>query len=761
MRRSIIATVIILAVTLSGLLATAGNKQPVIEANNSKGLTLGDVTPVKVQSQMQELTVEAETITMQVETPEPGLSSVTTTALGGGDNIATATVIPALPFSDTGHTTGFTDDYSEACVGVASNRPDVVYSYTPVETEIVDISLCNSSYTTNLWVYETDATTVVACNRLNSVTCTNPRSAIEGILMQTGVTYYIVIDGDFQIPPFEGNYAIEMTSVVATDSVRQHPAFGDDGGGILMLGYEYNNGLDSNIFWQNSIDDGGSFIGTVSWNLPGWANYPSIDYWGSNFSFYFTFVPSSADGTGGPTYRGTIGNGADNGTWSLSSWAWDSFGWHDMTMSDIACEDGEFFPLAPAQQRFGLISMVHSSTYPTPPDPDLVNAPHLFYETDSSSVGTISWYNDLNGCATTTIDIDKISHLSFATYDWWSVDSARWNLLVRRDQFGDPADLGGVAGLWTLYSNPGEHVQYPAVAAHNGDLLIAVEFSTDATPNDHDIIVYRDKSSNNNPDSLEAVVVVATPDDERYPRISHISGDNFVISYVANNQLFLTVTADGGITWDAPYLISGADYVVSEYRTADIADGGQKIVWEYMPGLPADSSIFLHFALTNVIQDTDGDWISDEVDNCPLIANRLQEDADADGIGDVCDDCTDTDSDGYGNPGFPANTCAVDNCPDVANPLQEDTNADGIGDACCCVDERGNVDGLVAAGLHVDVNDLTYLVAFLFQSGPDPVCPDEGNVDALVSANIPVDVNDLTYLVSFLFQSGPQPAPCL
>jgi hypothetical protein len=64
------------------------------------------------------------------------------------------------------------------------------------------------------------------------------------------------------------------------------------------------------------------------------------------------------------------------------------------------------------------------------------------------------------------------------------------------------------------------------------------------------------------------------------------------------------------------------------------------------------------------------------------VFNDDQADADADGIGDVCDDCTDTDGDGFGNPGYAANTCPDDNCPDTYNPAQTDTDGDGIGDAC-------------------------------------------------------------------------------
>ncbi len=88
--------------------------------------------------------------------------------------------------------------------------------------------------------------------------------------------------------------------------------------------------------------------------------------------------------------------------------------------------------------------------------------------------------------------------------------------------------------------------------------------------------------------------------------------------------------------------------------------------------------------------DQDGDGILDSEDNCISISNPLQEDSDADGIGDSCDVCTDTDNDGFGNPGFPNNTCQLDNCPTTANHLQTDTDSDGIGDVC---DECTDTDG--------------------------------------------------------------------
>jgi hypothetical protein len=72
----------------------------------------------------------------------------------------------------------------------------------------------------------------------------------------------------------------------------------------------------------------------------------------------------------------------------------------------------------------------------------------------------------------------------------------------------------------------------------------------------------------------------------------------------------------------------------------------------------------------------------------------------------------------------------------------------------CCIGIRGNVNGDGAES--IDIADLTFLVNYMFKSGPTPTCVEEANVDGIGG----LDIADLTYLVSYMFKSGPDPVAC-
>lgn len=120
----------------------------------------------------------------------------------GGDNIANATPIPALPYNDGGTTLDAIDDYDAPCP--ASTAPDVVYVYVPPIPQLVTVSLCGSFYDTKLFVFENAPGNLVGCN---DDAC-GLSSQITGIVMNPGIPYFIIIDG---FGSSAGDYVLSVT----------------------------------------------------------------------------------------------------------------------------------------------------------------------------------------------------------------------------------------------------------------------------------------------------------------------------------------------------------------------------------------------------------------------------------------------------------------------------------------------------------------------------------------------------------------------
>ena len=116
-------------------------------------------------------------------------------------------------------------------------------------------------------------------------------------------------------------------------------------------------------------------------------------------------------------------------------------------------------------------------------------------------------------------------------------------------------------------------------------------------------------------------------------------------------------------------------------------------------------SNFLLIATAANAQDSDGDGIVDEIDNCVGVFNPNQADMDGDFLGDLCD--PDIDGDGLAN--------VVDNCPYILNPNQANFDGDAFGDVC---DPDIDNDG------YLNENDFNDYDASLYPGAP---CGD-GNV---------------------------------
>jgi hypothetical protein len=189
----------------------------------------------------------------------------------GGDTVDDATVIPGLPYSDTGNTCEYVDRYDEACPFADSSAEDVVYSFTPGSDMWINVDLCGSSYDTKTYIYDIDLN-LIACNDdfYYGSPCGYMVSKIQGAPLVGGATYFIVVDGFIEC----GVYLLEVTeyappSCEVTCDVDAVP----EGEPPLVPGYidAWNGGCYSDppvyqlIDWANTAAGEAKLCGVIGW----------------------------------------------------------------------------------------------------------------------------------------------------------------------------------------------------------------------------------------------------------------------------------------------------------------------------------------------------------------------------------------------------------------------------------------------------------------------------------------------------------------
>ena len=623
----------------------------------------------------------------------------------------------------------------------------------------------------------------------------------------------------------------------------QHPAIGRATDGSLMTGYEIDADTASYVLWRYSQDDGQTWNGDMYFTVNN-LKFPTLDYFGSGTTFYGTGVTPMNFLSGAGVILFEFNDITDSTTW-LPYWTdYSDNGWYGMKSIDLATSNTQ------QTWNWGLSSLVMSIS---DAQYNVADAPAIYSQISALGYVQLSWYPNKGGCDHTATCIDTPAARAYSAYDRWNAPRMQWEIFLRRDHFDDWSQTVTAATLQC--DDTTQQMQRPAIAAYGDTILVIAETWNRADSANSDIVCWA--GFDGTVSGMTCLGAIAASNDaETAPELAHLGGNDFVCTYAKNGNLYAQMTCDGGLTWSAALKINTDDgSVTGRYATADISSDGDRVVWEF---LSAGDSVIAIDTLGTLDTDNDGialcedncpfdpnpgqadgdgdgvgdacdacpgfddfadadsDTIADGCDNCPAVANNNQDDFDSDGIGDACDICTDSDGDGFGDPGFPANTCPEDNCPDdynlsqidgdsdtigddcdncpadantgqqdtdgddigdvcdlctdtdgdgfgdpgfaantcpddncpsVSNPDQTDTDHDGIGDACNYICGDANGDGFA------NVGDAVYIINYAFRGGPAPYIPGSGDANCDGNTNI----GDAVYLISYVFRGGPPP----
>jgi hypothetical protein len=183
--------------------------------------------------------------------------------------------------------------------------------------------------------------------------------------------------------------------------------------------------------------------------------------------------------------------------------------------------------------------------------------------------------------------------------------------------------------------------------------------------------------------------------------------DAFVPDAFEVTLLDATTGASVVPTWDA---LATSFFNMQEDGTVLLGSGANwdgTTVTVDLSGVPAGIDVVFYFDLLGGdgdsgggvridnafdCSDVDGDTVNTCADNCPYDANTNQADIDTDGIGDVCDLCTDIDHDDFGSPGSAFCPNVLEDCDDL------DPNSFPGGGPEVCDDADNDCNGLTDEG---------------------------------------------------------------
>ncbi|MBD3234835.1 MAG: T9SS type A sorting domain-containing protein [candidate division Zixibacteria bacterium] len=299
----------------------------------------------------------------------------------GGDTIEDAFIIPSIPFSDSGTTVGYTDDYEVACPWEAF-APDVVYKFVADEDMRIGVSLCRGSdYDTKLFIIENDFGNIIGCDDDECYTPIFPHpwvSRLDNVQLNSGNTYYVFVDG---YSMESGNYTIDIYECPSCEiSVTPDggPPIVPPGGEFGYTGYLDNMSpeqFSADVWIMLDVPEYGEYGPLRRYNniplqpfesleayvvqqVPNYAPLGSYKYW-AYYGDYPVDVCGSSNFQFAVMYNGGVGD-ADN--WNLMG-EWMDDGKYVAEKSSVDCYPNPFNAITTISYQLPVSSKVNLDIY--------------------------------------------------------------------------------------------------------------------------------------------------------------------------------------------------------------------------------------------------------------------------------------------------------------------------------------------------------------------------------------------------------------
>ena len=355
----------------------------------------------------------------------------------------------------------------------------------------------------------------------------------------------------------------ENTQITMSPEDEYGPTISIASDGLLASGYTFQEDFFTQyVPWWFSLDDGETWDGGVYlyWDGDLAELYPSIDYFGSDYKFYGTFMDDVND-DGARQYVLTLTDVTDPDSWDGYSITWSStYPYFNRKAPDIKCYD------LGLDYWYGVMLCVGSRD-------ERLNMPIFNYNNyENPDNGWSSYHDAFQGCENSALAIDKTNGYFYGVLDYYNETDGDWDIVMIR---GDchPDEENYLKYFDYTQIGESENTKFPAVGVQNDYLMILAQEET--TAGGQDIICYYSSDAG---DNFEKSIVVDSADDELYPEIVSY-GTSATCTFTKNNNLYISHTLDGGVTWTNPQQVNSEDgsYALDS-NNAEIIEGG-KVIW--------------------------------------------------------------------------------------------------------------------------------------------------------------------------------------